>query len=245
MNFFLESTNLQSVKSALLISSSSADGEEFLDSSIGEIERITRGLTSLCFIPYAAVSISFDDYFRKFASRLAHLNIEITSLHNSNTLSTAEAICVGGGNTFALLDRLQKSGALESIRHRVAGGTPYIGWSAGSNIASPTICTTNDMPIIEPRGFQALELIPFQINPHYTELQIEGHAGESREARIIEYIAMNPTRYVVGLREGSMLRIEDNHIELLGQHPMRLFKYGHPTLELTTHDNLDFLIQNR
>ncbi len=243
----MESTNSQRVKSLLLISSSSYKDEDFLQYSLPHIENMLRNVSSLCFIPHAAVSMSKDDYLEKLKVRLSHLNINIESLHNSTsplqTILRAEAICVGGGNTFALIDALQRLGVVEIIRQRVLSGVPYIGWSAGSNISSPTIGTTNDMPIVEPMSFSALNLVPFQINPHYTDQRIEGHRGESREDRIMEYTTMNPSRYVVGLREGSILKVEGDSISLVGEHTMRLFKHGETPRELTADDDINFIMK--
>ncbi|MFI3283194.1 MAG: dipeptidase PepE [Rikenellaceae bacterium] len=233
----------------LLISNSSAPGEEFLQNSISQIEELLHGVSSLCFVPHAAVTISMDEYYKKICTRLSHINIRVESLHLSSspieTLKNTEVICVGGGNTFALIHRLQQMGCVETIRKCVERGTPYIGWSAGSNIAAPKISTTNDMPIVEPRSFDALNLIPFQINPHYTDSTIEGHGGESREDRIREFIEMNRDIYVTGVREGSMLKILGDNIELMGKNTMRLFKYGQSPKEFAPQDDINFLIKNR
>ena len=155
----------------------------------------------------------------------------------------AQAIVIGGGNTFALLKKMQEEDLLDVIYRRVKAGVPYIGWSAGSNGTCPTICTTNDMPIVQPESFRAIGLVPFQINPHYLDANPEGHAGETREQRINEYLEANRSRYVVGLREGCMLRIDDNGIELIGSRPMRIFKKGIATYEVQPGDNIEFLIR--
>ena len=157
-------------------------------------------------------------------------------------ISEAQAICVGGGNTFALAKKMQEQGLMQAIRRKVATGTPYVGWSAGSNVTCPTICTPNDMPIVQPASFRAIGLVPFQINPHYLDANPEGHAGETREQRINEYIEANRSRYVVGLREGCMLRIDDNGIELIGSRSMRIFKKGVETYEVQPGDNIEFLL---
>ena len=155
----------------------------------------------------------------------------------------AEAICVGGGNTFALARKMQQQKLMTAIKNKIAQGTPYVGWSAGSNVACPTICTTNDMPIVQPESFRAIGLVSFQINPHYLDANPEGHAGETREQRIKEYLEANRSRYVVGLREGCMLRINDEGIQLIGSRPMRIFKKGQETYEVQPGDNIDFLIR--
>jgi dipeptidase E len=122
-------------------------------------------------------------------------------------------------------------------------GTPYIGWSAGANVACPTICTTNDMPIIQPGSFKAFDLVPFQINPHYLDVHPEGHAGETREMRIEEFIRLNNGMYVAGLREGSMFLIEDSNIQLIGAKNARIFKYGQSPLEASPGSYINFLIR--
>ena len=152
-------------------------------------------------------------------------------------------IVIGGGNTFALLKKMQEEDLLDMIHRRVKAGVPYIGWSAGSNVTCPTICTTNDMPIVQPESFRAIGLVPFQINPHYLDANPEGHAGETREQRINEYLEANRSRYVVGLREGCMLRINDEGIQLIGSRPMRIFKKGIATYEVQPGDDIEFLIR--
>ena len=131
---------------------------------------------------------------------------------------------------------------MSAILKRVKGDVPYVGWSAGSNVCCPTICTTNDMPIVEPKSFKAIGAVKFQINPHYLDANPEGHAGETREQRIEEYIEANPRRYVVGLREGCMLRYVDGKLELIGSRPMRIFKKGVATYEVQPGDDLSFLL---
>jgi dipeptidase E len=133
---------------------------------------------------------------------------------------------------------------IESIRERVEAGLPYIGWSAGSNVACPTIKTTNDMPIVEPPSFNALNLVPFQINPHYTDEKLANHSGETREQRLAEFLKANPTVTVVGLREGSILRIEGERIELLGGKRARIFRNGEEAKELGRADSLEFLLNS-
>ena len=132
---------------------------------------------------------------------------------------------------------------MEAIREKIEAGTPYLGWSAGSNVACPTICTTNDMPILEPRSFGAIGAVPFQINPHYLDANPEGHAGETREQRILEYIEANPDRWVVGLREGCMLRYEEGRLELAGKRPARIFRKGEPVREVEPGGDMQFLMQ--
>ena len=154
----------------------------------------------------------------------------------------AEAICVGGGNTFALAKKMQEQGLMRAILRKIKAGTPYVGWSAGSNVACPTIYTTNDMPIVEPATFTAAGLVPFQINPHYTDAHPDGHAGETREQRLLEYVEANPCMTVAGLREGCILRVENGRIELIGERPMRIFRKGQAPYEVRPGDDLNFLL---
>ena len=173
--------------------------------------------SSVIFIPYAGVGFSYDDYTKKVNHALSSFDIQVTNLDNfddkKNALKDSSAIFVGGGNTFHLLKMLQQLDLVETIQQVVANVVPYVGWSAGSNIASPTICTTNDMPIVEPKSFDSLSLIPFQINPHYTEKSIPDHGGESRIQRLTEFLAVNPDQKVIALPESSYL--VSNGIQLI------------------------------
>ncbi len=231
----------------LLISNSTNAGEEYLKYPIAEIAKTLKGVSEVVFIPYAAVTFSYDEYEAKVQARFNEIGIKVKSIHHAlnkrNFLRNAEAVVIGGGNTFALLKKMQEEDLLDVIHRRVKGGMPYVGWSAGSNVTCPTICTTNDMPIVQPESFRAIGLVSFQINPHYLDANPVGHAGETREQRILEYLEANRSRYVVGLREGCMLRIDDNGIELIGSRPMRIFKKGQPTYEVNPGDDISFLLK--
>jgi len=231
----------------LLISNSTNAGEEYLDYPKQYIhDFLGTSHQKALFIPYAGVSLSFDDYEKKVKARFNEIRHDIESIHHFNdpvqAVNNAQAIVIGGGNTFHLTAMLQKNGLLEAIREKVLGGTPYIGWSAGSNVACPTICTTNDMPVIQPQSFNVLNLVKFQINPHYLDANPEGHAGETREVRINEYIELNRNIYVAGLREGSILLLDKSKIRLLGTKTMRIFRYGTAPVEVGPDDDLDFLL---
>jgi dipeptidase E len=139
---------------------------------------------------------------------------------------------------------MQKTGILAAIRKKVLSGTPFIGWSAGSNVACPTLCTTNDMPITQPSSFKTLNLVPFQINPHYLDANPEGHGGETREQRINEFQALNKEVVVVGLREATALLIDGNNLRLLGNRSMRLFEAGKEPVELEPGDEINYLLKN-
>lgn len=231
----------------LLISNSTNAGEEYLKYPIAEIAKTLKGVSEVVFIPYAAVTFSYDEYEAKVQARFNEIGVKVKSIHHAlnkrNFLRNAQAVVIGGGNTFALLKKMQEEDLLDVIHRRVKGGMPYIGWSAGSNVTCPTICTTNDMPIVQPESFRAIGLVSFQINPHYLDANPVGHAGETREQRILEYLEANRSRYVVGLREGCMLRIDDNGIQLIGSRPMRIFKKGQPTYEVNPGDDISFLLK--
>ncbi len=230
----------------LLISNSTNAGEPYLQYPLPEIAKTFAGVKEVVFIPYAAVTFSYAEYERRVQERFAALGIRVRSIHRSPNprimIRHAEAICIGGGNTFALAKKMQEQRLMSAILRRLEAGIPYVGWSAGSNVCCPTICTTNDMPIVEPESFSAIGAVRFQINPHYLDANPEGHAGETREQRILEYIEANPRRYVVGLREGCMLRLQDGKLELIGKRPMRLFKKGQPIRELEPGSDLQFLL---
>ena len=198
------------------------------------------------FIPYAGVTISWDEYSAIVTERFASLNCKVHSIHHQKdpvmAIQKSELIIIGGGNTFQLLKHLYDNNIIDIIKQKVKYNTPYIGWSAGANMACPTLCTTNDMPIIEPPSFKALNLVPFQINPHYTDLHPEGHAGETRDARIEEFIELTPSSYVVGLREGNILKVVDNRIEILGNKKVKIFKKGIESHEIDNQSNLNFLL---
>ena len=230
----------------LLISNSTNAGEEYLKYPVENIGRHLQGVCEIVFVPYAAVTFSYDEYERKVQKRFDEIGIRVRSVHRAadprKAIREAEAICVGGGNTFALAKKMQEQGLMKAILRKIKEGTPYVGWSAGSNVCCPTICTTNDMPIVEPQSFKAIGAVRFQINPHYLDANPEGHAGETREQRILEYIEANPRRYVVGLREGCMLRLENGRLELIGSRPMRIFKKGIEPFEVKAGDDLSFLL---
>ncbi|HEX3008547.1 MAG TPA: dipeptidase PepE, partial [Bacteroidales bacterium] len=194
--------------------------------------------------PYAGVTVSWNDYEEKVKNKFASLGHELVSAHRSTDLiksiEEAEVIVVGGGNTFHLAFHLQTLGVIPLIRQKVEAGTPYIGWSAGSNVACPAITTSNDMPIIQPPSFGALELVNFQINPHFTEAVIPNHGGETREARILEYLEINPDKKVIGLREGSLIQYAGGKALLLGN-GAKLFTYETDPVELNPGDSLSFL----
>ncbi|MFP4064450.1 MAG: dipeptidase PepE [Bacteroidales bacterium] len=233
-------------KRLLLISNSTNYGEEYLDYTKNEISNfLGKEVSEVLFIPYAGVSVSWDDYTTKVGNVFMKLGYEIKSIHRAENpteaIENAQAIVVGGGNTFNLVDVMHKQGIMDAIRKKVAGGTPYIGWSAGSNVACPSLKTTNDMPIVQPVSFETLGLVDFQINPHYTDSIIPNHNGETREQRIREFLIANPEALVIGLKEGTMLCIDKEEIRYIGSKTIKVFRKDEPTLEFDRNASLDFL----
>lgn len=232
----------------LLISNSTNAGEPYLQHALTKIKDfIGDSPQRILFIPYAAVTVDYDEYTNMVNEKLKDINHSVIPVHQTKNpieaVKNSDIIIIGGGNTFRLLQVLQENRMLESIRQKVFTGTPYIGWSAGANVACPTICTTNDMPVIQPDNFKAIHLVSFQINPHYLDSNPAGHAGETREARINEYIELNPDIWVVGLREGTMLIIENHSIRFIGDKTARIFRKGKPPVELGKDDDFRFLIR--
>jgi dipeptidase E len=228
----------------LLISNSTNHGEGYLDHVLPEIDAFLGTVRRLVFVPFALQDQAA--YGDKARQRLAAIGVEVTTLTADEAgrrlVGEAEALFTGGGNTFRLLKTLQGSGILPILRERALAGTPYLGSSAGTNIAAPTIRTTNDMPIVEPASFEALGLVPFQINPHYLDPDpASTHMGETREQRLREFHEENAAP-VVGLREGAWLRIEGNHATLGGIRGARIFRRGEAPEERGTGERLDDLL---
>lgn len=194
-----------------------------------------ENVKTVVFIPYAAVKIAWAGYKKAVQKRFAEMGYDLISIYDKGDpvekIKHAEAIVIGGGNTFSLLHHLQRYQLVQPIREKIAEGTPYIGWSAGSNVVCPTIRTTNDMPIIEPNTFDALNLIPFQLNPHYTDYVQPNHGGESRDDRIKEFLIVNKDMPVIGLREGSGILIKNEEVELIGDNPCKIFRYNEEPIE--------------
>jgi len=231
----------------LLISNSTNAGEAYLDYPKQQIrDFLGEKPVKALFIPYAAVTFSFSDYEKKVSERFREIGHNIVSIHRFDdpvrAVKEAHAIVVGGGNTWQLARMMQEQGLIFPVFDKVKNGIPYIGWSAGSNVACPTLKTTNDMPIVEPNTFSTFNLLKFQINPHYLDANPEGHAGETREMRIEEFLVANPDIFVVGLREGTMLRLEEGKIELIGPRPARIFKKGEKPIDLPPGEDFSFLL---
>ncbi|PTN08951.1 dipeptidase PepE [Mangrovibacterium marinum] len=232
----------------LLSSNSTMPGEEYLGFPTPHIKSFLGDKpVKALFIPYAAVTFSFDEYEQKVNEAFQRVGHSVVGIHHFDNpvraIEEAEAIVVGGGNTWQLVRMLHDQNLMMAIRRNVQSGTPYIGWSAGSNVACPTLRTTNDMPIIDPTSFNTTGLVPFQINPHYMDANPDGHAGETREQRIAEFIAINPLTYVVGLREGTLMKLENDTLELIGNRSARIFMQGMEAYELNPGDDFNFLLK--
>lgn len=218
----------------VLASNSTNPGGGYLDHLEDEILTHFGNCHRLCFIPYALHDL--DRYAATAERRFADFGLKLSSVHRSSVpcdaLAGADGVFVGGGNSFRLLDRAVRLGLMEPIRALVLGGTPYLGTSAGSNLACPTIMTTNDMPIVEPPTFRALGLVGFQINPHYVDRDPDiPHGGETRAQRIAEFHE-EQSLPVIGLREGSWLVVAEQSIELRGTLSALIFRQRMPPTEV-------------
>lgn len=244
-------------RNLLLLSNSTNAGEEYLGWPRPYIANFLKkfSVRSVLFIPYAGINLSsqglhqsYDVYEERVKIIFKEFGTELYSIHLSEdprqSVKKAECIVIGGGNTFHLVKMMHETGIMSMIRERVRLGIPYVGWSAGANVACPTMKTTNDMPVAEPSSFNCLDLVPFQINPHYLDANPQGHAGETREQRILEFLTVNRDITVVGLREGCLFWIEGNTIELKGHRPLRVFRFGKDAEEFEEGVPMDFLLKS-
>lgn len=224
----------------ILLGSGGFRSDDRRERLVTEMQRHFGGIRRLLFVPYAHGDL--DGYSPTMTSKGFHAGYELDSIHRHSdprqAVAEAEGIYIGGGNTFRLIHELHRLGLVEAIRARVLAGMPYLGISAGSNVACPTMQTTNDMPIIQPASFRALGLVPFQINAHYfngdvhvqTPAGLVPHFGETRDERLTEFHELNDTP-VIGLWEGGLLRVYDGQIELIGS-TARIFEKGQPVRDV-------------
>jgi dipeptidase E len=229
----------------MLLSNSTNFGQGYLDHAMGSIRAFLGEVRELLFVPFALYDRA--GYTAKAAARFEREGIAVRGLvtgdEGRRALDEAQAVFVGGGNTFRLLGTLQEADLLGLLRARVRSGLPYLGASAGTNIAAPTIKTTNDMPIVQPASFEALGVVPFQINPHYLDPSPgTRHMGETREERIREFLEENDLA-VVGLREGAWLEVEDAGCVLQGGAGARIFRRGEEPREAAPGEALDDLMR--
>lgn len=240
---------MSSKRQLLLLSNSTLHNSEFLQYAGGEITGFLteNNVSKVLFIPFALQN--HDYYLEKARKSLLQMGYETEGIHQCEcpitAVNNAQAIFIGGGNTFRLLKSLYDNNLIQPIRKRVLEqGVPYIGSSAGTNVATVSINTTNDMPIVYPPSFSALGLVPFNINPHYIDPDpTSTHMGETREERIQQYFEVQQTYPVLGLREGSLLYVDGNKITLRGNHKARLFQPGKEPVEYESGSDLSFLLK--
>jgi len=234
------------MKNLIIASTSTLHGGGYLDYILPELKMHFGHCKTVLFIPFARPSgISHEEYTMKVADTFSKISIQVKGIHEFENpitaIENAEGIFTGGGNTFLLVFQLYKNKLMTVLADVVKNGTPYLGTSAGSNITGLTMQTTNDMPIIYPPSFQTLGLIPFNLNPHYLDPDLQSkHMGETRETRIKEFHAFN-TVPVLGLREGSWLDVKGEKITLKGNLPARLFRQNQMPEELESGSDLSFL----
>lgn len=216
---------------ALLLSNSVSSDSGYLEWCKDMLSDFFKESKNIIFIPYAAVSYSFDEYETNVKNVLSSLSEKITSIHRfedkTKAVNQCDGVIVGGGNTFALKKRLEENNIFELIKTRVlTQSIPYAGWSAGANMGSLTIKTTNDMPIVQPKNFEAFEVVKFQINPHYTDQSLENHNGETRDDRLIEFSILNPDTLCAAIPEGTGIKVQDSKAFYFGQKQGKLFLKG-------------------
>lgn len=229
----------------LLVSSSTIHGHGYLDHVADALSGFLSGVKTVTFVPYALSDR--DAYAAKARERFTALGRELVSVHQAPdpraAIRGAEAVFVGGGNTFRLLKWLQDEGLLGPIRDRAAEGMPYVGSSAGTNVACPSIRTTNDMPIVPTANLLALGLVPYQINPHYLDPDpASTHKGETREERLLQYLEESPVP-VVGLRESAFVRVENGVSRLEGERGARVFSRGAAPFEISAGAELESILR--
>ena len=234
-------------KHVLLISNSTLYGSGYLDHAAAEICDFLSDLKQILFVPFALYDR--DAYAATAEERFNRMGYDLTSVHASKNpveaVESTDAVFIGGGNTFRLLKCLYDFNLLEPIRSRVLQGMPYVGSSAGANVAGPTIKTTKDMPIVQPPSFDALGLVPFQISPHFQDPDPGStHMGETQQERILQFLEENDTP-VAGLREGAMVRVENGVTTLKGSSGARIFRKGLAPVERTPVTTLDDLFSGQ
>jgi dipeptidase E len=231
----------------MLLSTSTVHGSGYLEYAIPHLQEFLGDCRSILFVPWARPGgITPQRYTELFRKHLSPAGFTVSGLHEADdpvaAVAAAESVYVGGGNTFVLLRALYESDVVRPLQDRVATGMPYLGSSAGANVAGRSIGTTNDMPIVYPPSFDALGLVPFNINPHYLDPAPEStHMGETRETRIGEFHGFNQ-QPVVGLREGAWIEVQGDRAALGGERGGRLFRRGEDPIEVTAGTDLSELL---
>lgn len=234
-------------RNLLIVSTSTVHGKPYLSYLTDEIKAHFQGVTEIVFIPFARPSgLSWDAYTEVARKYFEGIGISVKGIHEfenrKKAIENAQGVFTGGGNTFVLLKEVWESEIMETLRQKITDGLPYMGTSAGSNITGQNVKNTNDMPIVYPPTFEAIGAIPFNINPHYLDPDPSSkHMGETRETRIKEYLTFNDLR-VVGLREGSYLKVHGDSISLGGELSMRVFEKGKEPYEIETGGDISFLL---
>lgn len=237
-------------RNLLLISNSTNAGEKYLDWCKDLIKDFCNesGVKNVLFIPYAGVSMGYDNYETKVKAVFETLGLNLYSIHKQadakKAVQEAECIAVGGGNTFHLVYELYRNRIMELISQKAKEGVAYMGWSAGSNVAGMSLKTTNDMPIIEPESFDCMKLVPFQINPHYTDFFDPKHGGETRDDRLNEFTKVNPDMWVAAIREATALRLKEGKLSLIGRNnKMKVFHGSDEPKEYDLNADINFLMK--
>ncbi|MFT4753817.1 MAG: dipeptidase E [Salibacteraceae bacterium] len=237
-----------SKRNLLIVSTSTVHGQPYLSYLKEDVKKHFLGCTEIIFIPFARPGgVTWDAYTKVARDFFAQFNIEVKGIHqfddSKRALENAQGVFTGGGNTFVLLKEMYAQDLLQVLRKQVADGMPYMGTSAGSNLTGMTVNNTNDMPIVYPPSFDAIGAVPFNINPHYLDPDPNSkHMGETRETRIKEYLVYNSIP-VVGLREGSYLKVSGNSISLMGDLKMRIFENGKAPYEVESGSDISFLLE--
>ena len=234
------------MKKLIIASTSTIHGSGYLDYLLEKLTLFFQSTETILFIPYARPSgLSHNAYTEIVQKAFQKIDKNIVGIHQfenpKKALLEAKGIFVGGGNSFVLLDELYKNDVFDTLKSVIQYGTPYLGTSAGSNICGKTIGTSNDMPIVHPPSFDALSIIPFNINPHYLDPNPKSkHMGETRETRIKEFHFFN-SQSVVGLREGSFLEVSGERITLKGPLKARIFEHNKEAYEVQSGTDLSLL----
>lgn len=230
----------------IIASTSTVHGSGYLEYILDELAILFKHAKTIVFVPYARPGgISHDSYTQIAHNAFSKIGKNVIGLHTfknpTQAIKNAEGIFTGGGNTFVLINALHKNKLIAPLKAAINTGTPYLGTSAGSNICGLTVKTTNDMPIVYPPSFNALGIVPFNINPHYLDPDKNSkHMGETRETRITEFHHYN-TQPVVGLREGSWLEVKNTNITLKGTLQARVFEHNTPPYEINSDTKLNQL----